>query len=229
MSPFFASLRRYAPWCCGLYVLGLIVVSLWPRYQVPPTPAQKEKSSGLFPKEGDNFKVVDDWVVYRLEKGHRRPYKSAEAFLSRPENPPFGTSYTQGGILLCDSVVLLFYPLGVKMPHPTAGVFVPLDKRAPQVLQEGTPLLRRDKVGHLLVYGGLATLLWWVLVGRFTWSRQGLLWRVILLGSLLGFGLELGQQFFSAGRDAEWEDMLMNVLGLWLGAWLCNRFLVVVF
>jgi VanZ family protein len=35
--------------------------------------------------------------------------------------------------------------------------------------------------------------------------------------------LELGQQWFSTGRDAEWADMAMNVLGLLLGTWLARR------
>lgn len=214
---------QYAPWLCGGYLLGLMVVSLWPRYALPGPPPPKEKSSGLFPKEGDNFKIVDAPVVFRLEQGKRRPYKSAAAFLARPENPSFGTSYAQGGILLCDSVVLLFYPLGVKMPQPGEGKVVPFNKRRYQPLKEGTSLIRKDKVGHLVVYMGLGVLLGLTLMQVFSWSPVVVFWMVLLLGSLFGFALELGQEFYSLGRDAEWEDMLMNVLGLLVGAGLCWR------
>lgn len=216
-------LLHHVQWFCGIYVLGLALVSLWPRYAAPPTPSQQEKSSGLFPQEGDNFKIVDASVVYRLDRGHRRPYKSAAAFLSRSENPPFGTPYVEGGILLCDSIVLLFYPLGVKMPRPNEGKIVPFHKRPLQRVNAGRSLLRKDKVGHLLVYMGLAILLWLAFFARSNRSTRQLFWMVLLVGSGLGFLLEMGQQFFSEGRDAEWEDMLMNVLGLVLGAVLCAR------
>lgn len=217
-------LERYILWITGSYVLMLAVVSLWPRATFRIAPVPKEKSSGLLPKEGSNFKIVDASVVYRLEKGKRRPYKSAEAFLTRPENPPFGTPYEAGGILLCDSVVLLFYPLGAKMPPLTANKMVPFDKRPYQPLNKGKSLLKKDKLGHLLVYMGLALVLWLVFIHSFNWSTCVIFSVVLLSGTVFGLVLELGQQFFSAGRDAEGADLLMNVLGLLLGAGLSSRF-----
>lgn len=227
MKKVLSFILNHAPLLCGGYLLGLALVSLWPRHALPGPPPPKEKSSGLFPKEGENFKIVDAPVVYRLEQGKRRPYKSAAAFLARPENPPFGTPYEQGGILLCDSVVLLFYPLGVKMPKPEEGKLVPFKKRPYQPLNEGSSLIRKDKLGHLLVYMGLAILLWLTLSQIFAWPAVVIFWMVLLLGSLFGLGLELGQEFYSAGRDAEWEDMVMNMLGLGIGAGLCWRLLKV--
>ncbi|MGH1336601.1 MAG: VanZ family protein [Aureispira sp.] len=214
---------HHAPWFCGVYLLGLAIVSLWPRSIGPRTPSAKEKSSRLLPQDGDNFKVVDATVVYRLEGGRRRPYKSAAAFLGRPENPPFGTTYEDGGILLCDSVALLFYPLGVKMPRPGEGRVVPFNKRPYKPLNKGRSLLRKDKVGHLVVYMGLAILLWLVFIQSFSISPVVVFGSVLFLGSLFGFFLELGQQYYSEGRDAEWEDMLMNVFGLLIGSLLSGR------
>jgi VanZ family protein len=178
----------------------------------------------LFPKEGSNFKIVDAPVVYRLENGKRRPYKSAEAFLTRPENPPFGTPYEAGGILLCDSVVLLLYPLGTKMPRPNADKLVSFNKRPYQPLNQGKSLLKQDKIGHLLVYMGLAVVLWLLFTHLFSWSSWMIFGVVLLVGTVFGLLLELGQQFFSAGRDAEGADVLMNVLGLLLGLGLGHRF-----
>lgn len=218
MTRILSLLLHHAPWSCGLYLLGVAIVSLWPRSTVLVAPSVKEKSQQLLPREGENFKVVDAPVVYRLEAGHRRPYRSAAAFLGRPENPPFGTAYKEGGILLCDSVALLFYPLGVKMPRPDEGRVVPFNKRPYKPLNEGRPLLRKDKLGHLLVYMGLAVLLWLALTQVFSLSPIAVFSSVLFFGSLFGFFLELGQAYYSAGRDAEWEDMLMNVLGLLLGS-----------
>lgn len=225
MTRFRAFFERYIPWIAGSYLLILAVVSLWPRATFPSIPTPQEKSSGGLPKEGINFKIVDAPVVYRLENGKRRPYKSAEAFLTRPENKPFGTPYEEGGILLCDSVVLLLYPLGIKMPRPTLDKVVSLNKRPYQPLNKGKSLLKQDKVGHLLVYMGLAVLLWLVLRTSFNWSNRRMFGVVLLSGTVVGLGLELGQQFYSAGRDAEGADLVMNTLGLLLGLGLSSRFL----
>ncbi|MFK7798257.1 MAG: VanZ family protein [Aureispira sp.] len=225
MTRFRAFFEQYIRWIASSYVLILTVVSLWPRATFPAIPIPKEKSSGWLPKEGINFKIVDAPVVYRLENGKRRPYKSAEAFLTRPENKPFGTSYEEGGILLCDSVVLLLYPLGTKMPRPTVDKMVPFNKRPYQPLNRGKSLLKQDKIGHLLVYMGLALVLWLVLITSFSWSKWRIFGVVLLSGTFFGLMLELGQQFYSAGRDAEGADLVMNILGLLLGSGLSSRFL----
>lgn len=218
MSRVLTLLVHYAPWLCILYLLFLILVSLLPRYSAPIV---KENSSGLLPLEGQNFKVVDAPVVYRLERGHRRPYKSAAAFLLRLENPPFGTPYEEGGILLCDSVVLLFYPLGVKMPDLGKEEVQSSDNYSYQKVNLSCSLLGKDKIGHLLIYIGLAILLWLTFAKLFSLSQNKMLILVVLLGCGIGFLLELGQQFCSKGRDAEWEDMLMNSIGISIGVVFC--------
>ena len=73
-----------------LYVASLILGSLLPNvtrhYQTG------EISSGLVPKEGDNFKMVNIAAVYCLQKGERRKYTSDSSFYNYSKNK--GDFYT---------------------------------------------------------------------------------------------------------------------------------------
>ena len=131
-----------------LFVLHLILVvtgSLWPHlsrhYQTG------EISSGKTPKEGDNFKIANDPIVYRLEDGKRRQYKSDTSFFNNSHNKPFDTPYEQGGILICSKEVVLASAIGNYMPSDIGGRgAVYLHKSVWEDLEAA--LFRRDKVSH---------------------------------------------------------------------------------
>lgn len=197
-----------------LYILLIIVGSLWPRlsrhYQTG------EVSLGLIPQEGDNFKIANDPAVYRLEKGKRRQYKSDTSFFNHSNNKPFDTPYEEGGILICDKAVVLAFPMGDYMPKEEGGIGeVYLRKKAWERFQEA--LFRRDKVKHCVAYAIFAMLLL-LLFRRYTqWSTtiQGLV--VLVLGTLLGEGIEWLQYLYIPGRDKELLDLAFNTLGLFAG------------
>lgn len=200
----------------GLYVAIVIVLSLYPRVDPPPVPEPGEASSGLLPQEGENFKVIDDVVVYHLERGQRRSYKTGASYLQRPGNPPFGTPYEEGGILLVDSFVLLLHPLGADMPRLKDTTSVLLAPTIPQGPAWWEPYTHWDKLGHAGVYLLLGLLLWKSCEQRHQRPVVTAAW-VLAVGTVLGWLLELAQASFSLGRDAEWDDLLMNTLGLLLG------------
>lgn len=210
-------------WAFGalIYAVILTVLSLAPRQDPPPIPEPKEQSNGLLPKEGDDFKMVNNLVVYHLEQGHRRPYKTSASYLLRSDNPPYGTPYEEGGILCVDSFVLLLYPLGTDMPRlkDTTSRLLTSPPSGPPWWHTYT---RHDKLGHLCVYGGLALLL----TLSFRQHQKGLWGKrfgvVMILGTALGWALEAAQAVMNTGRDAEWADLLMNSLGLVGGAWLAE-------
>lgn len=210
-------INRYKYWSYAavLYSCLLIGLSLYPRVAPPSTLVPKERSSGLLPQQGDNFKVVDDVVVYHLEHGKRRPYKTMASYLQRPGNPPFGTPYREGGILLVDSLAFLRYPLGAEMPRlkdTTSTLLL-----APAVASRWWYTYTRwDKLGHGLVYFILGLLLWgaWWRPAR---NPKRLVLRTLLVGGSLGLALEWAQAVMNIGRDAEWADLVMNGVGLTIG------------
>ena len=209
------SIGHYWQYGAWLYALALVGLSLYPRQHPPAIEGPKEPSSGAFPKEGDNFKAVDDVVVYHLEQGQRRPYKTGASYLQCPGNPPFGVPYEEGGILLVDSFVILLYPRGADMPRLKDTTSVGLAP-VPTTVSWWQPYTQSDKLGHALVYFLWGLLLWKALATptRKPWATAG---AVFLVGMLLGLGLEWAQASFNLGRDAEWADLVMNGVGLLLG------------
>lgn len=200
----------------GLYILLLMILSLYPRVDPPPIQKPGEISSGLLPQEGDNFKVIDDVVVYHLERGKRRSYKTGASYLQHSGNPPFGTSYEEGGILLVDTFVWLLYPLGSDMPRLKDTTSVLL---APTLVQGPVwwePYTHWDKLGHAGVYCILGFLLWKSCRLPKQRRRYTAVW-ALLGGTALGWSLELAQAMMAVGRNAEWGDLLMNTFGLVLG------------
>jgi VanZ family protein len=215
-------LKKYSLPLFVLYLVLVVIGSLWPKlsrhYQTG------EISSGQTPKEGDNFKMVNDPIVYRLEDGKRRQYKSDTAFFNNSNNKPFDTPYEQGGILICNKEVVLAFPIGNYMPKKVGGRGETyLHKSIMDQLQEG--IFRRDKVSHFFAYTGLAILLLMVLE---RYSRQQPLINlviVLIFGILFGGIIELLQFEYIPGRDKELLDLIFNTLGILVGILIYNRWL----
>ncbi len=207
-------LQKYSLPFLLLYMLLIITGSLWPRlsrhYQTG------EISSGQIPKEGDNFKMVNDPAVYRLEDGTRRQYKSDTAFFNHSNNKPFDTPYEDGGILICDKEVVLSFPMGDYMPkEPGERGEAYFHKNTWQQLKES--IFRRDKLSHFLAYGILAILCLWT----FQYYRVASVFVSNIVALLLvisfGAGIEELQFAYIPGRDKELLDLLFNVLGGGIG------------
>lgn len=215
-------LKKYSFLLLVVHLFLIVTGSLSPRlsshYQTGET------SSGKTPKEGDNFKIANDPIVYRLENGKRRQYQSEQAFFNNSDNKPFDTPYEQGGILICDKEVVLAFPIGNYMPQHLGGKgAVYLQKSIWETLKEG--VFRSDKLSHFFAYTLLAILLLLVLE---RYSRQHLSVKYIFtLGGGIVFGAIIEQlQFeFISGRNKELLDLIFNILGILAGIWIYNRWI----
>lgn len=218
--------QRYIVLFFLLYMIVLVVGSLWPRFSRHYQTG--EISSGLAPKEGDNFKMVNNPAVYRLDDGKRRQYKNEESFFIDPRNKPYDTPYEKGGILICDKKVVLAIPMGDYMPLKKGAVG---EKYQEKYLQERLKeaIFRKDKVAHFIAYGGWAVLLMILLAYYFSYSFLGMTLIVLVTGTLFGGVLELLQFELIPGRDKEWLDLLFNTFGLLGGILIYSKVIVPIF
>jgi hypothetical protein len=179
----------------------LLLLSLWPGQKAHEQ--NGEVASKLSPKEGDNFKIANQPRVYRLEDGEKRPYLSSVSYLSDSNNAPYGTSYEEGGILICDAVRVAAIPLGEPMPLKATKIAEQKDWKR---------FLDGDKLGHLVVYLLFSFLMLMAFYQQKKPSIQYLSFACILFS--IGLGIELLQANFTESRNFEWEDMMMNSLGI---------------
>jgi VanZ family protein len=213
-------LKKYSLLLLVLHLILVITGSLWPslseHYQTG------EISSGQTPKEGDNFKIANDPIVYRLEDGKRRQYKSDTAFFNNSHNKPFDTPYEQGGILICDKEVVLAFSIGNYMPKKVGGIGeLYWHKSVWEQLKKG--IFRRDKLSHFFAYAVLAILL---LMSLEQYSRRDSTIKyiaVLVFGIVFGAVIEQLQFEYIPGRDKELLDLVFNTLGIFAGIFIYNR------
>jgi len=210
-------LKKYSILIFLCYISVITLGSLWPRlsehYQTG------EISSGLRPKEGDNFKMVNTAAVYRMEDGKRRRYETANSFFSDSTNQPFDTPYEYGGILICDKDVVFSIPRGNDMPEEPGGIGKEFKKKDIwERLKEG--VFRRDKVTHFVAYVIFAILMLILLQQHTRWNMLLKTIIVLVIGTLFGGGIEYLQFEFIPGRDKELLDLVFNTLGLLVGVYL---------
>lgn len=214
--------KKYSLPLLGLYLLLIIGGSLWP--QLSKHYQTGEISSGQLPKEGDNFKMVNDPVVYRLEDGKRRQYKSDTAFFNNSNNKPFDTPYEQGGILICDKEVVLAFPMGDYMPKVVGRQGERyFHKSTWQQLKEA--IFRRDKLSHFFAYLILVLLLLMVWERYSTSSLMNRTFWVLGIGTVIGAAIEQLQFEYIPGRDKEFLDLIFNTLGILFGIFVYNRWI----
>lgn len=204
-------IEKYSFFIFIVYVGIITIGSLWPRFSVHYQTG--EISSGQIPQNGENFKMVNDAAVYRLEDGQRRQYTSDTSFFNHSENKPFDTPYENGGILICDKSVVFSFPMGDYMPLEPGGISQKYKKKlAWDQFKEA--LFRRDKVVHFFSYLFFAMLLLMALerfVNCSTWFKLGLVFGV---GTIVGGSIELLQFAYIPGRDKELLDLIFNSFGL---------------
>lgn len=215
-------LKKYSLLLLVLHLLLVVTGSLWP--SLSRHHQTGEISSGQIPKEGDNFKIANDPIVYRLEDGKRRQYKSDTAFFNNSGNKPFDTPYEQGGILICDKEVVLAFLNGNYMPKEVGGRGeLYLHKSIWEQLKKG--IFRRDKLSHFFAYMVLAILL---LMALEQYSTQRSIVKyifVLMFGIVFGGIIEQLQFEYIPGRNKELLDLGFNTLGIFGGIFIYNRWL----
>lgn len=76
-----------------------------------------------------------------------------------------------------------------------------------------------DKWVHMIMYGGLCSVIWWEYVRQHTTLE----WKPLAIGAILipiamsGL-LELMQEYCTATRSGDWWDFVANCVGVLLGA-----------
>ena len=156
-----------------------------------------ESSLGIFPEEGDNFKALKAYTVFRYENCKKRQYLNSSSFLCREENKPYGTLYDSGGILITDSSILKAIPNGAPMPLMQCE------------LQDYD---WSDKVFHFIMYFILSLLLYLFNIKNNLNFEP--FFFVVLTGILLGLAIELIQDYFCIGRSFEFFDLIANLMGI---------------
>ena len=205
------------------YLVLLFIICLYPRrISIRPTTKKMipiEQGQSVFPKEGDNIKIVNEAAVFRFEAGQRRKYPSAPAYLSA--NPPFGTVYDSGGILVITAAVAEQIPIGSPIPDlPLSEKLLYQSKTAPSKPKPFYKrIFRSDKAGHALGYFILGILLLIVLETKTKATPQKCILWLFVIGTSIGILLEFLQATLTANREAELLDVVFNTIGLWLSIW----------
>ncbi|MGY6562785.1 MAG: VanZ family protein [Luteibaculaceae bacterium] len=155
------------------------------------------------PLEGDNFRYVKDETVYKFENGFKRPYTSLEFYFSNG-NPPFGTPYKEGGILVVTKNIVEGIPDGAPMDIGSFSTQKKVDYKPWRII------LNLDKVYHLLFYA------WLTFCFYLSYSRIKP-WVVFLLVFLFGLVIEVLQELLFLERSGSLQDVLFNSMGIILG------------
>jgi hypothetical protein len=159
--------------------------------------------------------------VYRMEDGKRRKFTSDISFFNYPENKPFDTPYEDAGILICDKAVVFAIPIGDFMPHKKGDIPKKYIKKS--ILQQLLNVFYSvDKPVHFLAYAIFSFLLLIILYNYTNWSISQKLFSLLLVGTVLGTGIEFLQYAFIPGRDKEILDIILNSIGLLGGVFLYN-------
>lgn len=209
------------------YLVILFVICLYPRTITIQHSEKKteplEKGTTLVPQEGDNVKIANEPAVFRIEQGKRRKYPSAESYLD--SNPPFGTVYDSGGILIITKYTAQKFPVGKPMSDlPIAQKLLSKpswEKKQDKPFSER--FFRSDKLGHAFGYLILGLLLLAVLEKKTTLAYKKRLYYMFLIGTVLGILIEYLQATLTANRQAEFLDLFFNTLGLWLSVWVYKK------
>lgn len=209
------------------YLVILFVICLYPRTITIHSQEEKtellEKGTTVLPREGDNVKIANEPAVFRIENGKRRKYPSAESYLA--ENPPFGTVYDSGGILIITKYTALQFPVGE--PVSELPIAQKLLYKPSLEVSEGKSFseqfFRSDKLGHAFGYLILGLLLLAVLETHTSYTPKKRRYYMFLIGTVLGILIEYLQATLTANRQAEFLDLFFNTLGLWLSVWVYKK------
>ena len=84
-----------------------------------------------------------------------------------------------------------------------------------------------DKWGHLCMYGGLASVIWYeyLRANRKHFITEKIISYAFIFPVFLGGAIELGQKYLTTNREGDWLDFAANSLGVIL-AWLVGYYIL---
>lgn len=158
------------------------------------------------PVEGDNFKAPNHPTIYHYQHSAKYSYDDSTCYFSKG-NPPFGTSYEQGGIKTINKEIVESIPNKgsvceekiVQAPKPKTSTGFSLK----------VFIRKFADYGHYPAYVILTLLLLWSFDNvalRITWSLT-----LSITGGIL---IEIIQGLFIDGRSGSLSDLMLNLLGI---------------
>ncbi len=162
-----------------------------------------------FPKEGDNFRAKSNEAVYYYSKNGKYVYTSSECYF-KLGNPPFSALYGQGGIKMISDKIDAEIPLQGSMCEKVAVVKTVIKKISfsEKYLNLDYFLFSFSTFAHLFCYMLFA----FSIIYHQSKSNKKY-WFAFITCFIGGVFLEVVQHFFIEGRNASFEDVLMNTTG----------------
>jgi hypothetical protein len=166
------------------------------------------------PNKGDNFRTKEDATIYYFSGIGKYKYDDADCYFSKG-NPPFGVEYEQGGVKTIDNSSAEKIPLMGTMCSSTP---ITIEKKqiqanfADKYLTKGFLLANFSELAHLGFYMALALSI--LLYYPNLQNKYLIAFILCLIGGII---LEIVQHFFIMGRQASWEDLLLNTIGSFIG------------
>lgn len=175
------------------------------------------------PKAGDNFKTPENSAVFYFDGKGMYSYSSPECFF-KFGNPPFQTDPKDGGIKLIDAKIVHTIPFLGDMCDEKKSKSVYSRAKSPfyqKYLSTNYLLDNFSEVSHLFFY----TFWSLSLMFYFKANQRKYLWTFVICFTG-GAVLEFVQLYFIEGRNASYEDQVLNCLGAVIGIilyWIYKR------
>jgi len=174
------------------------------------------------PKNGDNFKSPDSFAVFYYHNNGKYSYTSPECYF-KLGNPPFSSTYEQGGIKTISTLIANKIPFKGTMCEE---IKIPKIKKKEisfeeKYLNTNYLLDNFSTFSHLMFYMLLAFSI------LYQFRNNSKKYLLSLVGCFIGGGLlEIIQHHFIEGRTATYDDLAMNTLGSIIAIvafWILNR------
>lgn len=162
------------------------------------------------PKAGDNFRTLHNPTVYYYDGRGKFSYASQECFF-RFGNPPFETNPDDGGVKYVAQPIADQIPLLGDMCSGGASVKPARITPAPayqKYLSTNYLLDNFSEIAHFLCYT-----CWSLSLMYYFRAQKSAAFKTFSVCFLGGAALEMVQLFFIQGRNASWEDQMLNSLG----------------
>ena len=162
-----------------------------------------------FPKEGDNFRSKSNEAVYNYSENGKYVYTSSDCYFELG-NPPFSATYEQGGIkMISDEIVDKIPLLGSMCEKVVVAKIVKQDiPFSEKYLTVNYFQFSFSTLAHVFFYMLLA----FSIIYHQSKSNKKY-WFAFITCFIGGVFLELIQHFFIEGRNASFDDVLMNSIG----------------
>ena len=166
------------------------------------------------PRKGDNFRTKEDADVYYFSGTGKYMYEDSKCYFSKG-NPPYGVKYEQGGVKTIDQSFADRIPQLGTMCNTSAVTI--MKKKIPgsfadKYLSRNFLLTNFSELAHFGSYMVLAL----SILLYYPHLRKKYL-STFLLCLIGGTILEIVQGLFIFGREASFEDLILNTVGSVVG------------